>query len=903
MVVRDAYLSEGQMKKIGIWDKQNKLDAEGDRRRRLALEAAGRVGGSAFFPLYEEENMRVPAVCYFTGEEVMIPTALDRLTEKIYKGLRPASLSQTIQLRSLLNRFVTSDGTVTEPGLSFLTSVDCLLGWEDGQWIKCKMLFRRTGDFKGYSYPVWSYSFKDEKGGLESWEKLYREHGLVPDVKEILDWLHGLPEKKTVKLTKEQYGKLKEYCLKADYVRLGDPYYCLSKRLFDDGRCWDVFEKGQPDAEKIRCIFPDGEWLSAEAPSENIVSDGFVSIDFGTKSTVLVISEQAAGGFYTFKSGKGRDPLHPTVLKFSSLEEFLEAYESERGRPDTRWSNVSIDNSERAGGSSDSALGIFRSLKQWMVDPNAGEAALRQKDAPDKPIILKGYGSEENSIDPIELYAYYLGLYVNNNQDHKIFMRYRMSFSAVCSEQIQDNMRKSFQRGLLKSLPASILNSSAMDRFSVACTCSEPAAYAVCALACMGMPGRCRGKFFYGIFDFGGGTCDFNYGAWVSKKDGRTNKDTYKIMMLDDGGDPFLGGENLLELLAVEAVRMCMGMEDWNCFKGGGYKISRPRCYEGGNEEFFAASFEAAYNLEFLADKLRKPVWENPDESESEVDINTSGLLPEMRGSDDANKEKTEKNSSISVSNSLKLPRGPLEELLEKRIYEGVSAFFHTFYRMLEELGQKDVPQLCVFLAGNSCRSKLVRKMFERYVSEELDHTYIQQVYLCDPMGSPGFEEHVPMDLWDEGQRKKMCANISRLGDLDGKTGVAYGLALNGNQVNIENHRVQDRLLYYLGTSSFFDIELLKGEHGGSLARLAIGEIVPFSSSGICDLYYTKRIPKEGVLSGTKVIMLNEQNVPMGRDETCYVRADSQTEISIFAAPDGDPEKHNPKDELIIELK
>lgn len=902
MVVRDAYLSERQMKKIEIWDNQNELDAEGDRRRRLALEAAGRVDGSPFFFLYEEKDMHVPAACYFTGEEVIIPTALDRLTEKIYKGMRLASRSQTMQLRSLLNRFVRSDGTVTELGLSFLASVDCLLGREDGQLIKYKMLFQRTENFSGYSYPVWSYSLKDEKGGMESWEKLYREYGLVPNVKEILDWLHSLAETKTAKLTKEQYGKLKEYYLKVDRERLGNPYYSLSKGIFDDGQCWDVFEKGQPDADKVRCIFPDGEWLSAEAPSESIVGDGFVSIDFGTKSTVLVISEQAAGGlyFYTLKFGQGRsgeNPLHPTVLKFIGLEEFLEAYESESGRPDTLWSTVSIDDSKCAGGRSDSALGIFRSLKQWMVDPNAGEAVLRQKDAPDKPIMLKEYGSCENSIDPIELYAYYLGLHVNNNKGGKIFIRYRLSFSEVCSEQIQHSMRASFQRGLAKSLPASIVNSSAMDNFSVTCTCSEPAAYAVCALACMGMPGKCRGNFFYGIFDFGGGTCDFNYGVWMSERD------AYKIIMLDDGGDPFLGGENLLELLAVEVVRMCMKMEGENCFKKRGYKISRPRCYEGGKEEFFASSFEAAYNLELLADMLRKLIWENPDESKDEIDIKTAGLLPEMRESNDSNKEKPEKNDSNFASGILKLPRRPLEELLEKRIYEGVSAFFHTFYRMVEEHGQDAVPQLCVFLAGNSCRSKLVRKMFEKYIKEEPVHTYIQQVYLCNPMGSSDFEKHVPMELWTEGQREKMCTNILRLGDLDGKTGVAYGLALYGNQVKIENRRVKDRLLYYLGTSRFLDIKMLKGERDNGLARLTIGEIVPFSSSGICNLYYTKRIPKEGVLSGTRMILLNGQNVPMGRDATCYVRVNSRTEISIFAAPDGDPENHNPKDELIIELK
>lgn len=248
----------------------------------------------------------------------------------------------------------------------------------------------------------------------------------------------------------------------------------------------------------------------------------------------------------------------------------------------------------------------------------------------------------------------------------------------------------------------------------------------------------------------------------------------------------------------------------------------------------------------------------------------------------------------------LKLSRRPLEKLILDRINEGVSAFFGTYYQTLEEHGKTEVPQLCVFLAGNSCRSKWVRPVFERYINEELDHHYIKNAYLCDPMGSPEFVEHIPSGLWDEEQIRRMEGKIARLGDLDGKTGVAYGLALYGDQVEIEDISVKKYLLYYLGTSSFFDIDVLKGAHGD---RLEIGESVPFAASAICNLYYTKKIPKGGVLSGAKAIMLNEQNVPAKENRTCFVRANSQTEISIFAVSGDDPERHAPEDELIIDLQ
>lgn len=181
-----------------------------------------------------------------------------------------------------------------------------------------------------------------------------------------------------------------------------------------------------------------------------------------------------------------------------------------------------------------------------------------------------------------------------------------------------------------------------------------------------------------------------------------------------------------------------------------------------------------------------------------------------------------------------------------------------------------------------------------------MDHSRVKRVDLCDPMGSPEFEERVPSDLWDEDQIEKMGARISRLGDLDGKTGVAYGLALYGKQVDIEDRCVKDRLWYYLGTRNFFDIKMLCGAQGG---RLVIGESVPFAVSQVCDLYYTKILPKDGELSGARTIRLNRQDLPMEEDMTCFVRANSQTEISIFAVLGDDPKNHDPKEELIFDLQ
>lgn len=921
MVVREAYLTIKQMEHIGIEMEESALKPDIDEQKQKARETAIQMQGIPYFPLYTEKNKDRPVAYYFTDPEVIVPTGLNELKQNIYeewsrldleKGIGShkaaekypsASNQQIYRLYSYLLQFIKSDGTTAEAALSFLSSVDGLLFREEFQLKKYTFSFWNSENLNGYSLPVWSYSFKNGKELLDGWVNLYQGYGLVPVNGEILNWLNNLHDVNTVELTGKQYNKLKEYFCGADKMRLGNKYYGLSEQIFDNGQCWEVFEKAQPDIRKIRCIFPDGEWLSAQAPWESAsvkrtMADGLIAIDFGTKSTVIVINDQTKGIFRVLKRKNGYaggTSLHPTILKFCSLEKFLEAYGEEAGRPDTRWEDVSIDNLVHVSGKSDSALGRFRSLKQWMMDPNSCGAVLRQKGTPDKPIILSAYGSKENSTDPVELYAYYLGLYANNNQDNQVFMRYRLSFPATCPEQIRDEMRESFERGIKKSLPASIINSDKRENFSVDCTCSEPAAYAVCALACMGVPDRFREHFFYGIFDFGGGTCDFNYGVWGMEQDENLRRDKYKIWMLDYGGDPFLGGENLLELLAVQ---VCIDEKEW--FREQGYKISRPRCYEGADEDFFSVSFEAANNLECLVEELRGPIWEKPNDECEEFEIYVAGLLREETGSRSDDAKQGEKVGSENKAMK-KISKASLLRLLKKRIDEGISAFFDTFYRILEERGKKEVPQLCVFLAGNSCRSKLVRTTFEAYINKKVDNSRIKRVDLCDPIGAPEFEKNLPIDLWDEEQKERMRTRISRLGDLDGKTGVAYGLALYGKEVEIEERYVKDRLLYYLGLKSFFDVQVLGGERG---ARLVIGESVPFAVSEACDLYYTKIIPKVGgELRGVKTIVLNEQNMPMEENMTCFVRANSQTEISIFAVSGDNPEEHNPKKELIFDLQ
>ena len=93
-----------------------------------------------------------------------------------------------------------------------------------------------------------------------------------------------------------------------------------------------------------------------------------------------------------------------------------------------------------------------------------------------------------------------------------------------------------------------------MKKFRVTAGASEPAAYAICALQEYGFEPEEDEKTYYGVFDFGGGTTDFDFGIWreAGLKERRYD---YVIEHFAAGGDRYLGGENMLELLAFEVFK------------------------------------------------------------------------------------------------------------------------------------------------------------------------------------------------------------------------------------------------------------------------------------------------------------------------------------------------------------
>ena len=92
------------------------------------------------------------------------------------------------------------------------------------------------------------------------------------------------------------------------------------------------------------------------------------------------------------------------------------------------------------------------------------------------------------------------------------------------------------------------INDGEKVEFEVTEGAGEPASYAVCALKSFHCAPDDDSSILYGVFDFGGGTTDFDYGIWRYADEDSIDEERYDYVVEHFGaaGSQYLGGENLL---------------------------------------------------------------------------------------------------------------------------------------------------------------------------------------------------------------------------------------------------------------------------------------------------------------------------------------------------------------------
>ena len=545
--------------------------------------------------------------------------------------------------------------------------------------------------------------------------------------------------------------KLVSIFVDKDYDRFRSKKY--DTEIYDRNKgSWDIFEATDENND----VVIDGEKINEEIldrkiygrnPKNDIVKSGVIGIDFGTKSTVVVSYKDDNEGINGSKtlpiriSGnldsieRTENYENTTIIHFDNIEKFITEYLSSEGRPYTHYDDIQVsvdaENELKRTQNNFDINEFMLDLKQWSANKNKKKTIA---DKTGKEIILNGYLElNENEFDPIEIYAYYIGCRINNMAQYSIFLEYILSFPVTYELEVKNKILNSFRKGIMKSLPNSILNDEEiMKNFRVKFGASEPASYAITALKKFCVEPDLENEIGYSVFDFGGGTTDFSYGIYREKENSR--KYDYEIQELESGGDKYLGGENLLSLIAFDVF-----LQNREKMFEKGYEISLPINQKSkiGFETFVSESNQAEYNMKKIMESMRD-YWEGKLEETEKEKLKKTIYL--------SNKSGQYQNEELDIDYNR------LNEILKKNIYNGVISFLEKFKVVFDG---KKLKEIYIFLAGNSSKSKFVEEIFENELTEEFKQKY--NIILKDAYS-----------IEDETEGEVI--------GLNSKTGVAFGL-------------------------------------------------------------------------------------------------------------------------------
>ena len=517
---------------------------------------------------------------------------------------------------------------------------------------------------------------------------------------------------------------------------------------------------------------------------------GNIGIDFGTSSTVVAYEDEngrarllrvGVDNFYAEAQPEHYE--NPTILEFFDFDAFLQAWQQNAYQPLVSWNDVHCSHEALChlrNNNSDPKVvsAILGKIKQWALR-EAEDIRVRFSDFDHgkehelAPLTLRNpvKGAKltvnpQDPFDPIELYAWFLGLNINWRA-RGIFLKYYMTFPVAYPKEVKEKILSSFRRGLLRSLPEALSNNSeAMEQFEVIERASEPAAYVAAAMPAHKIEPTEEGVA-YAVFDFGGGTTDFDFGyyRWATEQEEEAGIETV-FEHFEAAGDKFLGGENLLENLAYRVFR-----HNLNICREKQISFTRPLDAEDfTGSEMLLEKTQAAYtNTLMLMSKLRS-FWEQGSRE------NTGAIKMEFI-SRNGNK----------VNCDFTFPYDELQDYLERRISLGIENFLIA---MKKAFGDQLPKQVHILLAGNSSRSRLVTDSFglipEPKENEASDDIAQSRCDITKATIEMVFGDHCPEMI----AHAPLAANKDNEAIPTAKTGVALGILrlCPGSSVKVINH-------------------------------------------------------------------------------------------------------------------
>ena len=536
-------------------------------------------------------------------------------------------------------------------------------------------------------------------------------------------------------------------------------------------------------------VAAEKQGIKSRNPALDVIKHSYVGIDFGTSSTVVSFMEKGENKLLRvgvqdfYKPIEQKHFENPTVLEFIDIPQLLAAWQDEAYKPEVNWDHVHCSHEAQTrfrdnDGDTQVLASILTKMKQWAFRTEEDNQQVtvvgfnNQVALPLDALTLrkpvKGQAlevSENDPFDPIELYAWFLGLNINWRQ-RGLFLKYLMTFPVDYSKQVKEKILASFSRGLQRSLPKELIEQEIFDTFSVEERASEPTAYAASALPALGIEPTEKGVA-YAVFDFGGGTADFDFGIYRLATEEEEEDHGYEQVFehFAVAGDRFLGGENLLENMAYQTFQHNLEVCRTNRIA---FTCPLDAKSFSGSEMFIDRTQAAQTNTQMMIAKLR-PLWEQGE-------LAGNDLLKVSLLNRDGEK----------VACEFEVDKESLEEYLESRITQGI----HNFYRSLKSAFEgKNIDHVDILLAGNSSQSEWVSLVFSgvdpSVLTEDEGDEYFNSFFDGD---APSRKVHLPLEADEyfnslfDGESPSIKVHLPLQADDNNphaptcKTGVALGL-------------------------------------------------------------------------------------------------------------------------------
>lgn len=865
------------------------------------------------------------------------------------KSKCPSDIVQGIKASVSLN----NEHWIGYSGGSFCIETERYANWNDGYSVQVGIVNISSADFKKAVLSGKYEIFNDNV--MKQAVSVLKERNVSEISENEIDKLIDIFDIDREKITKEVHDKVMnnfvmtpeiaefyiQSLLECDRKRADLEKYdrkCLEE--VNSGH-WELWSDGEPAAEKGQVIAKLPKPLRARNPICDINKNGLIGIDFGTKSTIVSIQDGdenttllRVGIGKLNKAPEAHHYENPTIMEFINLENFIEDYSSRNGRPETSINDIRVshaaDKDLKSCDNNNFFDSFFYDIKQWCGDEKRTVKIIDQQNKHTEIELPPFVSLKENEFNPLEIYAYYLGLYINNMY-YGIYMDYVISFPVSYNLDVKNKILESFRKGLWKSIPETIQNDDETSKkFRVRMGVSEPEAYAITALQGYGFdPFDENDKYIYAIFDFGGGTTDFDFGIWrgINDKIREEEDRDYVIEHINSEGDPYLGGENLLELLAFEIFKAN------NDFMRTGKTVDKgnsqtetvgfsftlpPECIKpSGSETTIKNTPSAKRNTKQLMEVLR-PFWEGiigiADNNEEKTQDDKSktkiynGYIfrndEKMKFpiSDDGavtvdlfdNNGELQSGQKLYIKNDSKKISVDLVDILEKRIQRGVDNFFAAIMLLADGkiLENNGTDEFQIFLAGNSSKSPILKKLFDKRIKEENDkinggNSGENHFNLFPPLGTA---EAI------EIQKSRGVEINTDITAPTGKTGVAYGLIYGreGGPIRVISPikaDSQSKFRFNIGKAR-------KGRFSMVLDRneAVYGEWVRFGVANNEDfeIYYTS-LPSAGRMPVTDsaIRKIRCRIDVVDSDADIYIRTieEAPEDIEYCAAKDGEPDE------------